>query len=420
MANGEWALRRGVLTALAVVAAARAADAQGDSLAGRPVPPATQRSVAGRILRPGAAGPVAVPGVWATLHRVGQDQAAPLDSMRTDAAGRYRFTYRAFGSADAIYFVSATHGGIAYFTAPLRIPVVTGDAAEIMVYDTTSQPIRIGARGRHIVVGSPGANERRTIVEVYELANDTTVARIAGAGARATWSTVLPSDAGDFQVGQSDVPRDAVSFRDGRVLVFSPIPPGLKQLAFSYSIPLGAGALTIPVPDSTSVLELLLEDTLATAAGPRLAAQQPAVIEGRRYGRYLAEDIPAGASIAVDLPGRNAPSRESFIRFVLFGTVAVMGVAMLFAISGRARRAAPVRPVPAAPPVDPRAADADRLARSIAELDAAFESTAAPSDAERARYLDRRAALKRELAALLAPAEATTEATPLAMGDPGE
>ena len=72
-----------------------------------------------------------------------------------------------------MYFASSTHSGVAYFTAPLPPRDATGDDAEITVFDTTSAPVRIQTRGRHLVVSASSVDGRRTLVEVFELSNDT-------------------------------------------------------------------------------------------------------------------------------------------------------------------------------------------------------------------------------------------------------
>jgi hypothetical protein len=78
---------------------------------------------------------------WVILHRVGHDRAGPLDSVRTTAAGAFSFQYRVTGDSDAVYFVSTSYGGVAYYTPPLRGPVVRGDDAALVVFDTTSGPV---------------------------------------------------------------------------------------------------------------------------------------------------------------------------------------------------------------------------------------------------------------------------------------
>src|ERR687886_1973844 len=99
---------------------------------------------------------------------------------------------------------------MAYFSAPLRAPRVPGTDAELTVYDTTSGPLPLHVRGRHIVVSSPRASGAREVVEVYELANDSSLTLVSPDDARPTWSTVIPAAARDFEVGQGDVSRSAV------------------------------------------------------------------------------------------------------------------------------------------------------------------------------------------------------------------
>ena len=180
-----------------------------------------------------------VSGAWVVLHRVGPDRAGPLDSIRSDSRGRYSFSYVRTGSEDAIYFVSASHDGIAYFTPPLAEGKVSGDDGDIAVFDTTSHRIPMSLRGHHVVVSAADANARRSIVEVYDLSNDTSVTLVATGEtpANATWQTHIVSGASDFRVSQGDISAAAVSYSNGVVSVFAPLAPGIKQLSFSYSLP---------------------------------------------------------------------------------------------------------------------------------------------------------------------------------------
>jgi hypothetical protein len=182
---------------------------------------------------------------------------------------------------EAVYFASSMFGGVAYFTAPLPPRDAVGDDGEITVFDTTSAPVPVHTRGRHLVVSASAVDGRRTLVEVFELSNDTTVTAVSGPRGRATWSTPLAPNGTDFQVGQGDIGNNAVQFRDGRVLVYASFSPGIRQIAFSYSIPASDFPLTIPVGDPVSVLEVLVEDPGATANGGGLKEQQPVSLEGR-------------------------------------------------------------------------------------------------------------------------------------------
>ena len=351
------------------------------------------RTLTGRVVRPGRSGMVGVPNSWVTLHRVASDSSGPVDSVRTDAAGKYSIRYTPYGS-DAAYFASSLFGGVAYFTAPLPASDAGGGAGEITVFDTTSSPVHIRTLGRHIVVSVSSVNGQRTIVEVYQLSNDSTVTAIAGKGGRSTWSAPLPPNAANFEVGQSDISGPAVQVRDGRVLVFASISPGQRQLAFSYSLPASDFPLAVPVRDSVDVFEILLEDPGATASGGGIAERPSVPLEGRTFRRFMADDVPAGAMITIDAGAPSGPEKNRWVFLPAIVTAAAMAVALLFALTRRKQVRVIARGV--APP------DAAHLARDIAELDDAFERVASPSDEERDAYRQRRDALKAQLSAALA------------------
>jgi hypothetical protein len=252
--------------------------------------------------------------------------------MRADADGRYAFTYRRTGDSSAVYFVSALYGGIAYFTPPLGEPVAKGEKAEIAVYDTTSGPIVIGVRGHHIVVSAVDANAERSVTEVYELANDASVTRIASStdAGSAVWTGGVPPQATDFRVSQGDIPAAAVAFGDAHVSVFSPIAPGLAQLAFTYSMPASAFPLSIRIKSPTQILEVLVEDEKGSVNGARLKEKDPVAVEHRNFRRFLADDVPMNAVAVIDLPPAARPSMDR--RYLVVLTL-IIGGAMILALA---------------------------------------------------------------------------------------
>ena len=339
---------------------------------------------------------ISVPGAWVTLHRVAPDSSGPVDSVRADASGRYGIRYKPVGG-DAVYFASSMFGGVAYFTPPLPAANAGGDAGEITVFDTTSAPVPIHTRGRHLVVSASGVDGRRTLVEVFELSNDTTLTAVAGARGRATWSAALPPNAAGFQVGQSDIGNSAVQFRDGRVLVYASISPGIRQVAFSYSVPAADFPLTVPVGEPVGVFEVLLEDPGASASGGGLAEQPSVALEGRSFRRFLAQDMRGGADVTISVGAPTGPRGNRYLYVLVVVAAAVMAVALAFALTRR--RSVRVRPRVDTP------VDGAHLARDIAELDDAFARVAAPTDEERDAYNQRRQVLKSRLAAALAKEE---------------
>lgn len=299
---------------------------------------AAQSRVMGRVVNPGADSMIAVPDAWVTLHRVGTDHAGPLDSTRTGASGRFTFSYSRDGSDDAIYFVSSSHGGVAYFTRPLHEGVDSGDDTEITVFDTTSRPIPVSVRGRHFIVSRPDHDGNRIVTEVFDLSNDTSVTRIARdeSVSGAVWGSILPSGARNPDVSDGDIPAAAVKFAEGRALVYAPFSPGIKQLAFRYTVNEDDFPLTEPLERPTSVLEVLLEDPMARVEVPGLRQVASVAVSGREFRRFLAQDVPASAVLKVTVP----KSEQSLSTWFAAGLTLVIGGAMTWALARALRRRA--------------------------------------------------------------------------------
>jgi hypothetical protein len=368
-----------------------------DTVRSRQTGDAAPRTVSGRIMRPGGDSVVPVPGIWVVIHRVGSDTAAPLDSTRSSRDGRYAFRYRTFGDPNAIYFVSASYDGIAYFSEPLTTRVGSGPDAEITLFDTTTAPIPLHVRGRHIVIASPRIDGTREMMEVYELSNDTTVTRVSVDDAHPTWSTILPDDLTEFQAGQSDISPQALRVNAGELAVVAPFAPGLKQISFSFRLPASDFPLSIPLRHGASVLEVLLEEPAARVSGARLQQVPNVSVQGRTFTRYLAQDVPANAVARIVVPEVTPPRKPIYLAAVAIAIGAAMLVALAMTFARRSRRA-----VPAGPVLAPAREDPDQVAGAIARLDSAFEGRADASAADRAAYEQTRAALKQRLAAALA------------------
>jgi hypothetical protein len=354
-------------------------------------PPREARGVAQRVTNRGT---VPLAGAWVVLHRVGNDHAAPVDSLRTGASGRFEFRYRATGDTSALYFIATRYDGIAYFTPPLRKPVVAGGDADLLVYDTTSAPVRITVRGRHVIVTAPDTGKARSVIEVFELSNDSSVTRVAGARGLATFATTLPDGALAPEAADGDVPAAAVKFEKGRVLVFAPIAPGVKQFSFHYRLPLAKAPITIPSLAATGVLEVLVEDAQGTASGAKLKATTAVTLDGRRFKRFLAQDAPANAVISVVAPTRVGAAFSARMALV----VLAIGTVMLAGLAASLMRKGPL----VARASETGEVDPDAIARQVAALDDAFEANASPTDDERADHYQRRARLKARLTAALA------------------
>jgi hypothetical protein len=278
-----------------------------------------------------------ISGAWIVLHRVGPDRAGPLDSVKSDSRGRYALSYVRTGSEDAIYFVSASYDGIAYFTPPLAEGKVSGGDGEVTVFDTTSHPVPMSVRGHHVVVSAVDANGLRSVVEVYDLSNDSSVTRIAPSDTPkdATWQARIAPGATNFLVSQGDIPASAVSYTKGVVSVYAPIAPGIKQLSYSYSLPAKSFPLSLPLEKETGIYEILIEERAGSVTGPHLREMDPVTVDERNFRRFLASDMPENSVAVIDLPA--APARAIDPRYLVAITL-VIGGTMVLALAQALRR----------------------------------------------------------------------------------
>jgi len=393
------------LAAAMAVACAAAVPAHAQAAPGAKAPPATMpfgvhpseagesRSVAGRVILGGNSSARPVAGAWVVLHRVGTDRAGPLDSARTDAAGRYAFRYRTSGEPNALYFVSGSVGGIAYFTSPFRDKDVRGDAAELVTYDTVTGVVPIRVRARHLVVSAPDTTGHRTIVEIFELSNDSTLTRLAGGDTLPVWESGMLDNATDPRVGQADFSAEAVRFAGGRVRLFAPFAPGLKQISYSYVVPAKAKDFSLLVDAPATVLEVLVEDPLAKVEGPGITPAPQAAVNGRTFSRFLAQDVKANTIVRVYAPTEGVTTGNDLKVFIV---VAALGAVLLVGLASAMMR----RPLSTRSQVV--ATDSASLRTQLAALEESFANLEHPTAEQRADHWQRRAHLKQQLSDVLA------------------
>jgi hypothetical protein len=390
------------LAALLLLAPARLPAQSADS-----VPRETWR-VDGLVQLGKRTGPVAVPGQWVVVHRIASDGSGKvtggaLDSARTDRSGHYEVRFPHFGSSQATYIAITTYAGVSYITAPLTRPRVTGDDGAIIVFDTTSPPYPIRVAGRHLVITAPDSGDRRRIIEVYELMNDSTFT-VMGTEANPVWHAPLPDGVTDVEINPTgDISPAMTKVRSDRLDVFSPISPGIRQVSFTYTLGPDAFPLALPVVDSAAVFELLVQEQAAVVTGGGFTEVAGVVQDGMPFRRLLAQDVPARTVLNFAMPRPVSRIGRKGMTLVLW----TVSIAMVLALGFVAwtRRGARVGTRRRSGEGRAQAMSAtDVLVRELAAMDAEFERRVNLTDEERAAFASDRAALKAKLTAALAAA----------------
>lgn len=346
-------------------------------------------------------GPQPVSNQWVVVHRIASDESGKvsggaLDSSRTDSRGRYDIRFPHYGSSEATYIAITTYSGVSYISTPLNRPRITGDDAAIMVFDTIAPPYPIRVAGRHLVITSPDSGDRRRVIEVYELLNDSTFT-VMGTAANPVWRAPVPKGVTDLTINPEGDVSPSMTKVDGEWLrVFAPISPGIRQISFTYTLGPDAFPLEMKVVDSAAVFELLIQEPAALVEGGEFTEVAGVLQEGILFRRLLAQNVPADAMMRFSMP--KPVSRAGRKGVTVIATSMSLALLLALGLIFWTRRPRGVVARAAAPD------EVALLVRQLASMDAAFESRSNVSESERADFARQRAELKARLSAMLAAA----------------
>jgi hypothetical protein len=346
------------------------------------VPAAAQTIRAeGRVLTPDS---LPVAGARVVLHQVGRALQGPLDSLRTDHRGRFRFRFRS--DTTALYLLSARHAGIEYFSSPVHTnPERPDTAIRIAVYDT-STTVPVSLEARHLVLTRPGEDGSRSVLDLLILRNDGQRTRVAPDSSRPSWSGLLPRGTIGLELGESDVSPDAITRKGDSLIVTAPLAPGEKQITVQYIVPAGLEELELQFTEPAAMVNVLAEEKGILVSGGTLAVSDSQVLQGRSFRRWTGL-VPTGGSLRVALPGR-----ERAPKWVLAALVAAVGLVLAAAawyfLAGQR---------------NPRVASSSELLDAVAALDARYLGRESETSAEEwQRYQTERARLKAQFETSLA------------------
>jgi len=357
--------------------------------AAAPVAAQVPAQVLGRVVRLVGSDTMAVGGAEIVLHQIGTAAQGPLDSMRVDAGGRFRFRFVA--DSGTLYLLSVKHHGISYFSSPVaREPSSRIDDILLVVSDTSANaPVEVAARS--VIVSGVEPSGARTIVEVIEIANRGQRTRVAPDSQPTLVIPLLRGSTG-AAVQDTDLSPQAVRIVRDTLTVSAPIAPGARMVIIQSTLPAGVRRLELPAGAAADTLQVLLArgNLSLQSALPSVGEQ---IIDERPYRRWSGA-WPGDRPLVIAVTGVALSQRTTLIGLVI-GLVLAMAGGLVWI--GRRRQPAPT------PAIIVPARSAASLVEELARLDARFEGRqSATEPAEWQRYLTERARLKGELEQALA------------------
>ena len=344
-------------------------------------------------------GAVGVDAGFAVLHRVSMETAGEVDSVSVTPDGVFEFVIPqslSVGVEAEILFASVRYDGVLYFGSAVTEAEQLDSLYVVNVFPAQEAPPEGGAlpvNVRNIFLEQSGEGWR--VTDLFQILNEGDRTLVA-ADDGVVWTYPLPPEATSAELGQGDLPPDAVTFEDGRVSVRAPLPPGERMLLIRYELP--AIDVEFPVPGVTETLELLVREP---APALDVLGLQPidvvALDAGSAYRRYAGTGLRDVVVLVEEQPEGRLLSMGLFAALV----AALLGGVGLFAYirpreSVTASAAATVSgaaPTMASPPNEGR----DRLILRAARIDESLDTATDP--ATRRMMMEERAALLAQLRA---------------------
>lgn len=313
------------------------------------------------------------------LHHVGPDGSGEVDTITLGVGGEFRFSLPSPPDADIqgdVYFASVDYQGVMYFGSAITVREQLDSLYVVQVYQAEEVPpegVSLPVEARTMFIEFAGEWVATDLFAIDNRGTRTLVAQEDGV----VWSYPLPPGATQAELGEGDLPPDAVTFEGGRVVVSAPLPPGDRVLMIRYQLEdLG---FTIPAPGRTEVFEFLVKEP---APPFRVDGLEPvdvvALSPGSSYRRYGGAELVDLNLTIVETEDRSPPP---------FEWLAVL-TAMMLAVGGFLAYAHPGRPVPAW--ADPGLAR-EALILEVARVDDALDEV--PEPETRTELRERRVAL---------------------------
>ena len=313
------------------------------------------------------------------LHRVGPDGSGEVDTMTLEAGGEFRFLLPSVPDADIqgdVYFASVDFEGVLYFGSAITTLEQLDSLYVVQVFRAEEVPpagVSLPLEVRTIFIEFAG--DEWVATDLFAIDNRGTRTLVAQDDG-IVWSYPLPPGATQAEVGEGDLPPDAIAFDGERVVVSAPLPPGGALLMIRYRLEdLG---FTIPAPGTTDVFEILVKEPAPQFRVEGLEPVDVVALGESTYRRFGGAELVDLNLTIVETEELGPPPLEWFA--VLTAVMLAMG-----GFVGYVRPRGPIRAF-----ADP-GLSREAMILEAARVDDALAEAAEPDT--RSELLERRAAL---------------------------
>ncbi|MDQ7842378.1 MAG: hypothetical protein QN141_03720 [Armatimonadota bacterium] len=312
---------------------------------------------------------------------------ADWQTARTGRRGEFSFTVP--GEADRTYTLQVKYKGGEY-DSPLIVfkPGETLRRVTMRVYEPTADPGVLRVAVHHVIVEAGEGAVR--VAELLLFTNTSNRTYVGGApradGRRETLRITLPAGAGNIQFMEG-LMECCVSATDTGLVDTMDVEPGMRQIAYSYTLSVPGGRLTLArrLDYPTDRVEVLARAGAEVQAVPLRRGEDVETDQGT-YRRFSASNVAAGTELRIAASGLAAP-QPRLRQAALAAFAGIAAAALASPALRRRRRNRRDRDTVASGGETRR-----DLIAAVAALDDRFEAGEIPEEEyrqRRARYLER-------------------------------
>src|SRR5690606_8926244 len=189
-------------------------------------------------------------------------------------------------------------------------------------------PIRLSRRDVVLVAQAGGGWQ---VEEIVRLHNPNTLTLVSP-GASPSLDLRIPKGVEAFEVGESEIPAEAVRRMEERILLLVPLTPGEREMFFRYQIPPSVSDAVVPLNNPADTFNLFIRQPSPRVEIVGLASTDMIQVDGERFLRYAAVGLDAGSQISLEWES-TAPPVDPVVAAVVL-TVLLLAAGAVVAARG--------------------------------------------------------------------------------------
>jgi hypothetical protein len=268
------------------------------------------------------------------LQMQSEEGPATEAQTTTSAQGRFQFVIAKADTA-ATYLAAADYQAVRYYSDGVKFSgSPSSQNASIVVYDTTHTADAIRTMMHHLIIEDAGETIVLRETRILNNSGNKTIMSVMGDSltGESTFRFSLPFTARNVAPVSSGMGDDLVSLGHF-VYDKGVVPPGNRQVSYSYEIPWQRDAATVSIDISqpTRTFDVFISNPQLNFASEQLQDEGPFVIRGVSYRRYGTQNLSAGSQIRF-VVSRSSQAKETPMPAILVTAVILLG-GLLFALS---------------------------------------------------------------------------------------